>query len=286
MIPTRWSTPRLLALLAALLLATACAGVDAVLGPPADRISHPGFDTSIYPGDAAMRTWRETSPYEWSGYYLPAPCHRDETWSGRRASLEAMGWGLAVLYVGQQTWDNVSTSRLRDMSARLSVARAESATGAVRCSRTLLSAAQGTAEADDAIVRTEAEGFPRGTVIYLDLEYMTSVSPTMREYFDAWLARVLADGRFRPGVYAHRSNASELYALARMEFLSAGRPDEPAFWVAGGSGFSLDRRPEDVGHDFAAIWQGRLDVYETWGGVELRIDVNVSRWLSPSSPGT
>ena len=78
------------------------AAVQAVSSAAAGR--HLGFDTSKYPGDEAMKAWREDGSYEWVGYYLPAPCHRDTTWSGKREALAAEGWGLAVVYVGQQTW--------------------------------------------------------------------------------------------------------------------------------------------------------------------------------------
>src|SRR5215467_9223062 len=65
----------------------------------------PGFDIGVYPGDAALSAWRfPTSPYYWVGYYLTAPCHRDTTWMGQYAKVSAMGWGTAVLYVGQQDW--------------------------------------------------------------------------------------------------------------------------------------------------------------------------------------
>ena len=53
-------------------------------------------------GDEAMKAWREEdgAPYEWVGYYLPsAPCHRGESWAGKRQTLTDMGWGLAVVYV-------------------------------------------------------------------------------------------------------------------------------------------------------------------------------------------
>ena len=63
-----------------------------------------GFDTSIYPGDIAMQAWREHAGYDWVGFYLPAPCHKDDSWTGKRETIERMGWGVAVVYVGQQTW--------------------------------------------------------------------------------------------------------------------------------------------------------------------------------------
>ena len=66
----------------------------------ADNGPYLGFDTSEYPGDAAMQTWREHAGYDWVGYYLQAPCHKDASWTGKRDTLETMGWGMAVIYVG------------------------------------------------------------------------------------------------------------------------------------------------------------------------------------------
>src|SRR5205807_1680742 len=64
-----------------------------------------GCATTNYPGDDAMQAWRDDGSFEWVGYYLPStPCHRDASWAGKREQLSQMGWGLAVVYVGQQTW--------------------------------------------------------------------------------------------------------------------------------------------------------------------------------------
>ena len=85
--------------------AAAATGQEAIFAEEVASGSHLGFDTGTYPGDKAMRAWREGgSPYVWTGYYLPSPCHRDDGWSGKRALLTDMGYGLAVIYVGQQTW--------------------------------------------------------------------------------------------------------------------------------------------------------------------------------------
>jgi hypothetical protein len=90
-----------------LALAAGCARGTTTIPRPVTQ-TFPGFDTGIYPGDEAMRAWaRPNSPYYWVGYYLAAPCHRDASWAGKREALSAMGWGLAVLYVGQQTWEGV-----------------------------------------------------------------------------------------------------------------------------------------------------------------------------------
>src|SRR5438874_6835107 len=65
-----------------------------------DRFS--GFDTSQYPGDPALQTWKTQSPYKFVGYYLKSPRHRNASWSGKRSTLKNMGWGTAVVYVGRQ----------------------------------------------------------------------------------------------------------------------------------------------------------------------------------------
>ena len=57
------------ALLALPLFLAACADAGGILAPlPNAHPAHPGFDTSLYPGDAAMRAWAApSSPYEWVG---------------------------------------------------------------------------------------------------------------------------------------------------------------------------------------------------------------------------
>jgi hypothetical protein len=62
----------------------------------------------------------------------------------------------------------------------------------------------------------------------------------------------------------------------------AGVSDDPHFWIASERGFSIDKAPEEVGHAFAKVWQGVLDIAETHNGVRLPIDVNVAHRPSPS----
>jgi Domain of unknown function (DUF1906) len=276
-------------LLLVVALAPACARGPATVPQPATA-SFPGFDTAIYPGDAAMNAWRRpASPYHWVGYYLPAPCRRDASWTGRRQTLSAMGWGLAVLYVGQQTWDGVP-ERVPAASDTARIAgdtlRAQGpAQRSIVCSRTLLSGAQGRTEADDAITRAEAEGFARGTHIFLDIERMTTIPQSMRDYYRAWVTRVLADGRYRPAIYAHQRNAADIYADVRAIFDAAGVRDEPSFWVASPTAgeFVLTSVPMAVGFGFARVWQGAIDLRQTWNDVTLRIDANVADSPSPST---
>ncbi len=298
-------------------------------GAPADA-AHPGFDIAVHPGDAALRAWRAASPYAWTGYYLSAPCHRDASFLGRRAALDAIGFGAAVLYVGQQTWEGVAAASPADeatvdttappdapgaaraparalarapiaapataRTARLWAqaqpaapaptgehAQGRPALAAPTCSRTLLSAAQGAAEGADAAASTAAEGFARGTTVFLDLEPMTVVPEAMRAYYRAWARAVLADGRFRPGVYVHHGNAAAVHADVRAVYAEFGAAGVPV-WVARSAGFALDRHPSESGFAFAAVWQGALDVRRTWGGVTLTVDENVAAAPSPSAP--
>jgi hypothetical protein len=299
-------------------LVEAAAPVDARAGREG---RHLGFDTYAYPGDEAMLAWRHTEvPYEWVGYYLPAPCHKGRTWLGKRERLANMGWGMAVLYVGQQTWDRTPTGyetsyktvrRTKYVSKRVKVYRTVNGKRVARyitkkvpvrrtiripvktkvsqtqrpldqCNAQLVSATRGTIEAKDAIARTESEGFPRGSVIFLDIEYMTNTPAKMRDYYRAWTAHVLADGRYRPGFYAHTRNAPLIYSDVKAVYAKAGRAEEPPFWIAGGRDFTPEKAPHDVGHSFASVWQGVIDIVQEWNGVELPIDVNVAQVPDPS----
>lgn len=229
----------------------------------------PGFDTRDYPGDGVMEAWRASSPYRWVGYYLPAPCYTGTSWEGKRETLRRMGWGVAVLFVGEQDW------------ATADPAPAD-ADQPPRCTRYNLTPERGAADAAAAARAAAAEGFGTGTVVYLDVERVESVSPALTGYVRAWFEALLDDGRYTPGLYAHGSNAAALMSTARAAFDDAGRTDAPRLWVASTGGFSLRRAPAESGFPDAAIWQGILDTHETWGGHRLRIDANVAADADPS----
>jgi hypothetical protein len=309
----------------ALLTAGLIAGTGSPITPPAigdavegatatiaaslsnDDGPHLGFDTFAYPGDDAMRAWLEADkPYRWVGYYLSAPCHQDDSWEGKRETLSGMGWGMAVIYVGQQTWGRTPGQKVavtRYVTKRVRQVRTRNGKRVVRyvkkrvpvrvmvlpraakgatCSSQFVSAARGTADANDAIAKTAAEGFARGTVIFLDIERMDKVPRQMRDYYRAWTKRVLEDGRFRPAYYAHSYNANLIYRDVKKVLAVAGVSADPPFWIASERGFSIDKAPQEVGHAFAQVWQGVLDIVETHNGVKLPIDVNVAQLPSPS----
>lgn len=259
-------------------VAAAVTGQDAPLANEAEEGRWLGFDTHTYPGDAKMRAWRTApnAPYHWVGFYLPgAPCHKSTSWSGKRETLVDMGWGLAVVYVGQQTWNRTPRPLSPAQAARLK-------RNGETCSADLLSADRGSQEALDAIRRTEAQGFPKGSVIFLDIERTERMPARMRDYYKSWVAIVLTDGRFRPGIYVHSHNAQTVYSDVKALFEAAGVEEEPRFWIASARDFSPDKAPTEVGHDFAGMWQGVIDVVRRVANVALPIDINVSNWPSPS----
>lgn len=288
------SRGRLTALAFALLPAAACAPAPTP-GAPEPRGGVPGFDTREFPGSEAMSRWRESSPYRWVGYYLPAPCHTGTSWVGQREALRAAGWGLAVIFLGEQDWGEAERSDAA-AAARPSVpdtippplpdtiraAEADTPRGEPRCTSANLSEVRGRRDAASADSAVSAEGFPSGTVVYLDVERVESVSDSLAAYVSSWATALLERGRFVPGLYAHERNVGELLPLIAAALEAAGRPGAPRLWVARPQGFDLSRTPADSGFPEAWIWQGLLDTHETWGGVTLRIDANVATTADPS----
>jgi hypothetical protein len=136
------------------------------------------------------------------------------------------------------------------------------------------------------VTKAVSEGFPVGSSIFLDIEYVTSVAPPLADYVAAWVAAVLADGRYVPAIYAAKNNAPAVYAVVSAAFTAAGRSDTPKFWIASSGGFSTNSHPTDVGVSYAAVWQGRFEVSESWGGITRVIDVNVATTASPSAPAS
>jgi len=239
-----------------------------------------GFDTNVYPGDATMKAWKQTpgSPYKWVGYYLPAPCHNDKSWMGKREVLQKLGWGIAIVYVGQQTWGKTPRT--------LTTAQRDAARKQNDCQADLISAEEGELNAEDATRVAEAEGFAPGSIVFLDIERMQTVPPAMRAYYKAWTARMLELGKYKPGIYTHNFNAPQIFADVKSVFQTAGDTTTPRFWIAGGKGFDTQAAPEDVGYAFAGVWQGVLDVARSVADIKLPVDVNVASWLSPSESGT
>ena len=258
--------------------AAAVTGQDAPMADEAQAGTWLGFDTHTYPGDEKMKAWRNApnAPYHWVGFYLPAaPCHKGTSWSGKRQTLIDMGWGLAVVYVGQQTWGRTPRALTPALQARLEKR-------GVTCNADFLSVDRGQRDGIDAIRNASQQGFPAGTVVFLDIERMERMPQRMRDYYRSWVATVLKQGSYRPGIYVHSHNAAAVYRDVKELFDAAGSNEEPRFWIASARDFSPDKMPSEVGHEFAGMWQGVIDVVRRVADVALPIDINVSNWQSPS----
>ena len=242
----------------------------------------PGFDTRVYPGDTALARWRRESPYRWVGYYLPAPCHTDSSWVGRRAALEQLGWGVGVVFTGEQDWGAAAT--VPGPSGGAVKDTALKPVTAPRCTRTNLTAEQAKLDAAAADSTLAGEGFPAGTHVYLDVERVDSVSTPLAAYVRAWVASLLERGRYLPALYAHARNADSLRAVQVREYQAHRVAEAPRFWLAGGAtAFDVHAGPAASGVAYANIWQGSSNITERWAGTNLRIDVNVADRASPSA---
>src|SRR6476660_9307522 len=113
-----------------------------VLSSAARNSSYLGFDRNEYPGDANLKTLRQTFSY--AGYWLNnPPGMTSNSWLGHRAAVESQGFGFLVLFNGRlyaQLKTVANAKRLGQSDARAAAATAR------------------------------REGFPRATIIFLDLE--------------------------------------------------------------------------------------------------------------------
>jgi hypothetical protein len=260
-------------------VAAAVTGQEAPLADAQQEGKNMGFDTHTYPGDRTMAAWKAApgAPYRWVGYYLPSPCHKDRSWTGKRQTLVDMGWGLAVVYVGQQTWGRTPRKLTPARLAKLAKSKST-------CNADLVTADRGRADGADAILVATSEGFPQRSIVFLDIERMEKMPEAMRDYYRTWSKQLLTDGRYRPGVYVHAHNAQVVYDDVKAEFAAAGIDEEPRIWIASGRGYEEGKAPQDVGFAFAGVWQGMIDVARTVADIKLPLDVNVSAWSSPSEP--
>ena len=155
----------------ALILSAIMCGCLAVAQETAAQI-YLGMDRNDYPGDANMQTLRKT--FAFTGYWLNNPPGADQnSWKGKRASLQAMGYGFLILFNGRE---------YKDLKASGDAA------------------AVGTRDAAAAVQAANAEAFPKGAIIFLDQEQGGRMLPQQRAYIHAWVDGV-AKGGYRAGVY-------------------------------------------------------------------------------------
>jgi len=144
-------------------------GVSSAPGEPVKN--YLGFDRNIYPGDDALTILRKT--FAFSSFWLsPPPSEKSNTWTGKRELLRAQGFGFVVLYLGPDGRE------LKTASAKV----------------------RGTRDGEEAAASAKAEGFSRGTIIFLDIEEGGRLPNTYHAYLAAW-SEALSQAGFRPGAY-------------------------------------------------------------------------------------
>ena len=196
-----------------------------------------GFDRNDYPGDAAMRELRKT--FRFTSYWLsPPPGEKSNRWSGKRELLKSLGFGFAVLYSGPE-------------SRRLKNGRA--------------AATRGVKDADEAAAAARQDGFPGGTVIFLDIEEGGRLPAAYHAYLRAWARELSAKG-FRAGVYCSGMPVREdaKHSITTAEDIRTQRDAAAmSFWVYNDAcppspGCAFPKNPPAVaasGISYATIWQ-------------------------------
>lgn len=188
---------------------------------------YPGIDCCEFLGAAEMAWLKANTNLLWTGYYLaPAPSHSSTSWMGQRAALQAAGWGIAPVYVGQQI----------------------NGPG-----RHIVNGSQGAADGADAANLMTAEGFVAGACVYLDLEDGPPFVTPRTDYVLNWVQAVTAQG-FQAGVYCSHAFAVDVHTLcpaARIWAYKVGTTQPHPF---PGTNFP-DLPPAGCGYDGAYVWQ-------------------------------
>jgi hypothetical protein len=210
-------------------------GVSAQARPSGGTPTYLGFDRNVYPGDDNLKLLRQTFSY--AGFWLNRPPGETvNTWAGKRLAMESVGFGFLVLFNG------------RLFTALKTVANAGKL---------------GRADAQAAIAAARREGFPAGTVIFLDQEEGGRMLPEQKAYIYVWVDEVTAAG-FRSGIYCSGIGAKEDGGIVTADDVrqnAAGR--RIVFWVTNDAcppspGCAYPPHPPspaDSGVKFAEVWQ-------------------------------
>jgi hypothetical protein len=196
-----------------------------------------GFDRNIYPGDDALAVLRKT--YAFSGYWVsPPPGEKINTWQGKRELMHSQGFGFMVLFRGRESRELKTEAKAKEKSS---------------------------ADARDAATAAQQEGFPKGTVIFLDIEEGGRLPATYHSYLRDWTDQLKKSG-FRAGVYCSAIPASEgngVTILTADDIRNNIGGRELVYWVYNdvcppSPGCGAPKNPPPVsasGVPYAAIWQ-------------------------------
>jgi len=136
-----------------------------------------GFDANLYPGDEQLATLHQK--FAFTGYWLNNPPGASSNpWAGKREVLVRAGFGFLVVFNGRLDKEILAAQKAGQSPATF--ARDDART---------------------AIAAAHREGFPQGTVIFLDQEEGGRMLPEQAAYLLAW-TEAIAGSAYKPGVYA------------------------------------------------------------------------------------
>ena len=254
--------------------------------------SYVGFDANNYPGDERLPALRKQ--FAFVGYWLTNPpgAHQNP-WAGKRNILLRNDFGFLVVANGRLD-EEILKSRKTGRSP----------------------AAFGRKDAEAAVAAAQREGFPAGTILFLDQEEGGRLLPEQAEYLMGWTEAIAGTG-YRPGVYASGQPVPDgngpdgkpatITTIQDIrEHVAAGHLHQIAFWVAQdacppANGCSIPPpQPEVSGTLNADAWQyaqspRRKSITQSCGATynrdgncyapgipNFRIDLNVSTSADPS----
>jgi len=217
-------------------LAAAGALIGALLlSAQAQNSTYLGFDRNEYPGDANLKVLKQTFSY--SGYWLNNPPGMESnSWIGHRAAVESAGFGFLVLFNGRL------------------YAALKSEPNAKRLGRS---------DARAAAASARHEGFPKTSIIFLDVEQGGRMLPEQKAYIFAWVDGIIASG-FRAGIYCSGMRSpDEQHVVTAEDIRESAGSRQITFWAINDGcppspGCTFPKNPPNPmqsGVDFAEVWQ-------------------------------
>jgi hypothetical protein len=251
---------------------------------PALEAQYLGFDRNEYPGDRQLQALRKT--FSFAGYWLnDPPGAKTNTWAGKREVVAKAGFGFLVLYTGK-TYAQLKGNEAEELGA---------------------------ADGQGAIEIAKKEGFPAGTILFLDQEEGGRLLDEQKAYLFAWIDAVIAGG-YRVGVYCSGIAATEKSGekvITADDIRKNAGDREIAYFIANdacppSSGCVFPKQlfsARDSGLDYADVWQyvqsprrpdftqscastyaadGNCHPPEVSPGSHLHVDVEVATEADPS----
>lgn len=255
---------------------------SAVVSARAQNSAYLGFDRNDYPGDANLKTLRQTFSY--AGYWLNnPPGERSNSWAGHRAAVQSAGFGFLVLFNGRLYAELKSVA-----DAKLT----------------------GRSDARSAAASARREGFPKATIIFLDEEQGGRMLPEQKAYIYTWVDEIIAAG-FRAGVYCSgQVSPDEQHVVTAEDIRQSAGSRQITYWAINDAcppapGCAFPQQPPSPAQSsmkFAEVWQfaqspqrkdvaGRCTNYTrdgncyppgTSAGQGLHVDLNTATSSDPS----